>query len=416
MTNTSLKMALLVSTIYSQAALAITHPGADFQFNDDSAKIAAIINSTHLTSGEYGPAAKYSVNVDIVPERYNSYFNAPSYGQRFASEISANLGQQHSRWFWNATASTTLSSRGHLPNDHVNFESNAHHRQTYFNFSDSVWSIPVLAPALEKSINKAVHRRLKKVSEYYARIDDLHRLQDFEKQVSQIDGYGDRYQPVMSDEMYQARYDLGYFKSTFHNLNGAPSYGMDSFNHSLHNDMDSVLAHFRAARQAPGVKIRGELGYSSDKFEWRMGHQKQKTSGDNVSDKRQIRTSNYSTMNWNISDRMNYFNFITDETFENNFGVDGFDRETKSSYHRLGYALNDETSIFIGGGKHKDGIIGKTKYFHAGAQNCSTLANAWHMCSSLSYEDSEYDFTHNDFNDIGHKSGIRATLTARLEF
>ncbi|MEC7701668.1 MAG: hypothetical protein VYC19_02835 [Pseudomonadota bacterium] len=354
-------------------------------------------------------SASANANTHIT---YTSYANTNS--------IQTNIGGDQNRWFWNVTAqnSTTVSPSSKLDLSTFYTENYANHRGHYIQGS-IIQSIPLLGPAIEKSLDRAIDKRLRKTQEYISdsvRFDQLmHELELYNSLALNSDAAALIARDVEGD-IYHYMNELGRHNSAY-NMNVQPIYQdlLQPINHSAFNDIDSVLSYFSYARQLPGMRLRAEIGYKKDNFEWRIGGQKHRSADSLLTNERQKRQSVYSTMDWDISAKFNYMNYYVEESLDNYLGIEDFEHERSSEYHRLSYRFGQEASVYVGHGKHHNDILGNARYTQIGAQKCNNIANDMSLCSNLRFERSHVEDSFSESIN-GHYSGITAGINLDYRF
>ncbi len=350
-------------------------------------------------------------------QQQDAYNLAHQYSPTQAQRFTAQISQNKSNWFWNASTSVAQNNNKPHSREYVKIkrDDKENYAQRYINFPNLITTgIPILGKALETSINKALHKRITKTELHYARVEAFNRLQAYAETVQQNNPELYESSADVTDALHQNRLSTGLFNQTALNQPHRQSIGFTSFDSTIHHDVASVLDHYNAVRTQPGVRLRGELGYKTNSFEWRMGLQKQKTDGMTSSTEPQKRKSFYSAASWDISERLNYFNVFTQEKFKNRFGLEGFSNDATAHYHRLSYALNENTNIFIGKGRTNDDLLGQVEQRHSGVQNCTELRNIWNICSSVSYQITSYGADSSQV--MSDKKGAHLALTAKMNF
>lgn len=363
-------------------------------------------DSSYLSISNANQRADYGVGANQSP--------STAYAQ--TQRITAEIGQSKSNWFWNASTSVAQQNQPYRAQKYVDFSqgnrSNFDHK--YISFPSLITTgVPILGEALERGLNKAVHKRLTKTAEQYARVEAFNRLQKYAEELQSANP--ELYAPTsgVTETQHLARFDRALFNHAA--ITPRPlNMSLSSFDNTIHHNMQSVLDYYHAAQDLSGVRLRGEIGYKTNSVQWRMGVQKQKVDGYSNSTEQQKRKSIYSTASWDISDRLNYFHVFTRENFENRFGLEGFSHESSAQYHRLSYAVNENTHLFIGKGRLHDDLIGNAERYHSGVQNCTELQNMWNLCSSLSYQKTSYADAGSEI--MRDKSGVQAALTAKIRF
>ncbi len=362
--------------------------------------LKAILLTTSMISG---------VALADAPEP--SIFNQADY----ASQLQAGYQGHSARWFWSVSAQATQRQKPanrYVDYSHVNVQGT--------HFSNTVFSvIPLLGPSIEKSVDRAINRRLTRTAEYIATSDKYDRIMrelelyqaisaETQMDISAI-------QSDIEDSLYYYMDQLGHFDEERYGRTMHRYDTLSPVNHSAFNDVNSVLSYFAYARHLPGMKLRGEVGYKKENFEWRIGGQKHKATESSFSNERQERQSLYSTMDWDISARFNYMNYYVDETMQNFLSVKDLDHARKSEYHRLSYRFNEDTALYVGHGLHKDDVFGKASYNHIGVQSCDDMIEGLKICGNIRYEraDVQQDVLH-DMN--GQHSGVGATLNLNYRF
>lgn len=333
--------------------------------------------------------------------------------------ISTNFVPESSRWYIQANASTriknsdvdTIYQRKKFILDAMPYQN-----ERYVAFPNIVKTgIPILAPALEVGLNKMVRRRLRKTAELYGPyLAERHLMSLLELNRESQAG-----QPILEEtDLSQMREPQ--YRSNNYLHNSLPS----AFNHSntsatqfdfnQSDDMNSVLAYYKAAGKSSSVRVRGEMGYKSERLNWRFGGQKQKlqsSSGNPVNEKN---INIYSALNLKISDRVTYFNVTARETSTNTFGVDGLSTTRDTNYHRLNYNLSDGFSIFAAQGKIDHDIFGKTQSSQIGVKNCWAKQGQFSFCGSLGHQNIQYDASNSSKVAQDDGSGYMGLMTFKM--
>jgi hypothetical protein len=406
------KYVLGLSTILS---LPIAAQATQTQPIDETALTARNALTYNQKSSPQHDTSYISISSTAQRPNYGAPYNhMPTSTQ--TQRITAEIGQSKSNWFWNASTSVAQQNQPYRAHKYVDFSrvnrSNFEHK--YIRFPSLITTgVPILGEALEKSLNKAVHKRLTKTAEQYARVEAFNRLQKYAEELQSANPELYALTTDVTETQHLARFD----RALFNHAAIAPrplNMSLSSFDNTIHHNMQSVLDYYHAASDLSGVRLRGEIGYKTNSVQWRMGIQKQKIDGFRNSMEQQERKSIYSTANWDISERLNYFHVFTRERFENRFGLEGFSHESSAQYHRLSYAVNENTHLFIGKGRLHDDLIGNAERYHSGVQNCTELQKTWDICSSLSYQKTSY--AEADSEIMRGKNGVQAALTAKIRF
>ena len=185
------------------------------------------------------------------------------------------------------------------------------------------------------------------------------------------------------------------------------------FDFNQSDDMESVLAYYSAAKENPSVRVSGELGYKSERLNWRFGAQKQKlqsVTGGLVNEKN---VNMYSALDLKISERMTYFNVTAYENSKNSFGIDNFSTSRKTNYHRLNYNISDEFSVFAAQGKIRHDLLGKTQSTQIGVKNCWASQKDLSLCASLGHQSTKYS-TAEQSKTAQDSSGYMALMTFKV--
>lgn len=333
----------------------------------------------------------------------------------YVRQLQAKYKSNTQRWFWSVSAQATQDN---TPTNR--FTNYSHVQLQSVDFTNTVFSrIPLLGPSIEKSLDRAINRRLQRTAEFVATSDKYDRIMrelEFYQAMSiatQMDLTS--IQADIEDSLYYYKDELNHFRDRYNNR-VLPRYEtLTPINHTAFNDVNSVLSYFAYARHLPGMRIRGEVGYKKENFEWRIGGQKHKANESVFSNERQERQSVYSTMDWDISAHFNYMNYYIDEDMQNFLGVKDLNHERKTEYHRLSYRFNDETALYLGHGINTDDVYGKAKYDHVGVQSCKDLIERLKLCGNIRYE--RADIQQNLLHDMnGQHSGVGATLNLDYRF
>jgi hypothetical protein len=309
--------------------------------------------------------------------------------------ITTNLIPESSRWFMQAKASTrTRSYDTNTPDStkKVTLNTMPYQNEDYVVFPDIVKTgIPILAPALEDGLNRMVRRRLRKTAKRYGPYLAERQL----KALLELNGPSQtgqaNTQEMRPDHINELYYEGRHFVQTsptknIVNRNTASTH----FDFNQSDDMNSVLDYYNEARKNPSVRVSGEMGYESERLNWRLGGQKQKirNTASNLADQKNINI--YSVLNLKLTDRITYFNVMAHQTSKNSFGVHDFSTKKSTDYHRLNYNLSDDLSVFAAQGKIDHDVFGTTQSTQIGLKNCWALQNQFSFCSSLGHHKTKY--------------------------
>jgi hypothetical protein len=355
-------------------------------------------------------------------ENYNSAgYSHAAYTQPAYSRvsISTNLVPESSRWYIQAKATTQIKN-GDTNTSYqarqVTLDKMPYKQGKYVDFPDIVkTSIPILAPALEVGLNKMVLRRLRKTAERYGPYLAERNLEA----LLQLNRETQNDLPDSEETDMDRINALTYQNTRFlHNsVTTALSYPdatATQFDFNQSDDMSSVLAYYKAAKKSSSVRVSGEMGYKSERLNWRFGGQKQKLKSEAGHFVSQKNINIYSALNLKLADRLTYFNVTARETGTNTFGIDGLSTKRQTDYHRLNYNLSDDFSVFAAQGKIDHDIFGKTQSSQIGIKNCWSQKNTLSFCSSIGHQNTQYSAGNNGVTTQERNSGYMALMTFRM--
>jgi hypothetical protein len=333
--------------------------------------------------------------------------------------ISTSLIPESSRWYIQAKASTRIQSNNTEGRYHArsfNLNTPPYKYEDYVVFPDIVKTgIPILAPAVEDGLNKMMRRRLKKTAERYGPYLAARQLDTILLGLNEEDQFDHpilgEYGVAHMNELYNER-DEFLHQSLATDFNDR-SFGATRFDFNQSDDMSSVLAYYKAARKNPSVRVSGEIGYKSERLNWRLGGQRQKLqSATDILINEQNETI-YSALNFKLSERMTYFNVTARETSKNSFGITDLSMSRKTDYHRLNYNLSDNFSVFAAQGKMVHDMLGTTQSTQIGIKNCRAPESQFSFCGSFGNQSTKFNES-NSAEITQHSSGYMALVTFKM--
>jgi hypothetical protein len=333
--------------------------------------------------------------------------------------ISTSLIPESSRWYIQAKASTRIQSNNTESRYHVgsfNLNTPPYKYEDYVVFPDIVKTgIPILAPALEVGLNKMVRRRLKKTAERYGPYLAARQL---DIALSRLNGEDQFNHSILGEYSIESMNEPNNERDEFLNQSLATSFndqafGAARFDFNQSDDMSSVLAYYKAARKNPSVRVSGEIGYKSERLNWRLGGQRQKRQSVTDILVNEQNETIYSALNFKLSERMTYFNVTARETSKNSFGITDLSMSRKTDYHRLNYNLSDDFSVFAAQGKIAQDMLGTTQSTQIGVKNCWAPESQFSFCGSLGHQSTKFHESNSE-KLTQDSSGYMALMTFKI--